>query len=267
MRYRWMVCGGLMLLLATGCASFNRPRDLVQQTSILGALKEGAFQGQISVAELLRQGDFGLGTFEHLDGEMIVLNRRCYQARADGSVRRAPPDLLVPFACMTWFEADRVAWPPSSMDLDGLVEYLDQMLPTPNLIYAIKVEGTFPLVHVRACRPERPPYRRLSEAVAEQKEFLLRNVSGTLVGFRFPGFLGDLNEPGYHFHFLAADQTRGGHVLALRTGKVTIEVDLSHQFLVTLPQDDFFYKLVLPAQTPAAPEEAEENDPPAPQEP
>ena len=57
----------------------------VYQTSTMGALLDGVYDGDVTIAELLRHGDFGLGTFNHLDGEMLVLDGVCYQLRGDGS--------------------------------------------------------------------------------------------------------------------------------------------------------------------------------------
>ncbi|MDV3301034.1 acetolactate decarboxylase [Mycobacterium avium] len=62
------------------------------QTSTMGALLDGVYEGNVTVRELLRHGDFGLGTFNRLDGEMLVLDGVCYQLRADAviSARFAP---------------------------------------------------------------------------------------------------------------------------------------------------------------------------------
>ena len=46
----------------------------------------------MKVADIRRHGDFGLGTFDSLDGEGIMLDGRCWQARGDGSVIEAPDD-------------------------------------------------------------------------------------------------------------------------------------------------------------------------------
>ena len=56
----------------------------VYQTSTMGALLDGVYEGDVTTRELLRHGDFGLGTFNRLDGEMLVLDGVCYQLRGDG---------------------------------------------------------------------------------------------------------------------------------------------------------------------------------------
>jgi acetolactate decarboxylase len=53
---------------------------------------------------------------------------------------------------------------------------------------------------------------------AQQVVHALDDIDGTLIGFRFPAAATSVNVPGWHFHFLTADRSRGGHVLSLTTG-------------------------------------------------
>lgn len=75
--------------------------------STSGALVQGVYQGCVRVADLLRHGDFGLGTFEGLNGEGILLEGQCWQALSDGRVQQAPADALAPFWVATTFRADQ----------------------------------------------------------------------------------------------------------------------------------------------------------------
>ena len=52
---------------------------VIYQTSLMSALISGVYEGQITMAELLKHGDFGLGTFNNLDGELVALNSKIYQ--------------------------------------------------------------------------------------------------------------------------------------------------------------------------------------------
>ena len=63
----------------------HRHGSEVYQTSTMGALLDGVYDGDVTIAELLTHGDFGLGTFNHLDGEMVVLDGVCHHLRSDGS--------------------------------------------------------------------------------------------------------------------------------------------------------------------------------------
>src|SRR5580698_4362033 len=84
----------------------HRHGNEVYQTSTMGALLDGVYDGDVTIRELLRHGNFGLGTFNGLDGEMLVLDGVCYQLRGDGSARVADPDQRTPFAVVTWFDPD-----------------------------------------------------------------------------------------------------------------------------------------------------------------
>lgn len=58
------------------------------QYSTLEALLGGVYDGEVTVGELLTHGDFGLGTFNSLDGEMIILGESatsCDLTAAPGS--------------------------------------------------------------------------------------------------------------------------------------------------------------------------------------
>ena len=74
-------------------------------------------------------------------------------------------------------------------------------------------------IRIRSEPKQTPPYRPLAEVIkTQQVVHTLNDVQGTLIGFRFPAAASSVNVAGWHFHFLSADKTRGGHVLALTTG-------------------------------------------------
>src|ERR1700733_13521180 len=107
----------------------------VYQTSTMAALLDGIYDGDVTIAELLGHGDFGLGTFNHLDGEMVVLDGTCYRLRADGSATVAGPDDLTPFAAVTQFTADTTIEVVSATK-PKLTEIIDKQIPSENLLYA-----------------------------------------------------------------------------------------------------------------------------------
>jgi acetolactate decarboxylase len=73
----------------------------IYQISTSTALVEGVYSGSRSSSTLLQHGDFGLGTFEGLDGEMMILDGKIYQGA--GTARRRTDDFLVLFAAITHF--------------------------------------------------------------------------------------------------------------------------------------------------------------------
>ena len=95
----------VMTALAEG---LDLDHNTIFQISTSGALVEGIFSGAISVAELMKHGDFGIGTFEDLDGEMVALDGKLYQARGDGTVTIAAQTAQVPFAVVTNFKPEQI---------------------------------------------------------------------------------------------------------------------------------------------------------------
>lgn len=188
------------------------------QRSTISALMGGAYDGDLPVAELLRQGDIGLGTYQGLDGEMVVLDGKAYQVKFSGEVREAEAGATTPFAQVAAFHADRKVAVPGGLDLPGLEKVLNGAVAQPSQIQVIRLDGRFAAVRARSVAAQTPPYRSLTEIIPkEQAIFDLGEVDGTLIGFRFPPTSGGVNVPGWHFHFLTADRRRGGHVLALVT--------------------------------------------------
>ena len=188
----------------------------VVQASVIDALMAGRYDGVMSIAELLQYGDFGMGTLDHLDGELTVLDGVAYQARHDGTVVTVPGDRSTPFATVTPFIGTGERGCPMATNLRELEARLDETLPQRNHFVAIRIDGKFAALTVRSVRRQEPPYRPLDEVAGEQEVHHLAEVSGTMVGFRSPAWTGGLNVPGYHWHFLTADRKGGGHVLDCR---------------------------------------------------
>jgi acetolactate decarboxylase len=239
--------------LAAGCAE-RAERDVLFQTATLGALVEGVYDGNLAVGELKKHGDLGVGTFDALDGEMVMLDGRVYRVRADGKAEEVGDEETTPFAAVTFFEADHTGSLEGPFDLARVEEMLDTVLPTKNIPYAVKIEGTFARVKTRSVPRQTKPYPRLPEVAAKQPTFEFENVRGTLVGFRCPQYAKGLNLPGWHLHFLTADRTaggpcsercsllQGGHVLELVTDKVQFAIDYTFAIYVALPKGGGFYK-------------------------
>jgi len=223
-------------VMLCGVAYAQDEGNVVFQTSTINALMEGGYDGETTFEELGRHGDFGIGTFNALDGEMIELDGNFYQVKADGVAYPVGGAMKTPFAEVAFFKSDTISVLTDSVDLERLEKYLDGIMPSVNLVYAVKVEGTFGYVRTRSVARQKPPYPRLVDAVKDQATFEFKDCKGTLVGFRFPDFLKGLNVPGYHFHFLTSDRKAGGHVLALETGNIKIEAAELQNFVMTLPE-------------------------------
>ncbi len=216
-------------------------KETVTQISTLNALLMSIFDGEVTIKELKKYGDFGMGTFNGLDGEMLVLDGRVYQIPGDGKVREVDDGMLTPFATMTFFEADKTAKLHGIESYDAFKKEADALIPTPNIFYAYKMKGTFKAIKARSVGKQTKPYPPIKEIVGVQSIFNFENVKGTMVGFRCPPYAKGMNAPGYHFHFLTEDGKAGGHVLEFSVQDAVIEIDETSNWSVILPSDKVFY--------------------------
>lgn len=210
------------------------------QTSTIDALLAGIYDGSTTFADLKRNGDFGIGTFDSLDGEMIAIDGTVYQAKADGTVHPVEDTARTPFAVVKFFSPDTKLPLSESPDLNSLLKELDTILPTPNYFYAIRIEGTFPAIKVRSVPAQKKPYPGLAEAASRQAVFQYHTITGTIIGFRTPGFVKGINLPGYHFHFISTDRKSGGHLLDCRIDKAALSLDRALELRLALPENAAF---------------------------
>ncbi|MBF0472169.1 MAG: acetolactate decarboxylase [Nitrospirae bacterium] len=226
----------LLIISLTACGHANIREDTIFQSSTIQNLSAGGFEGTTTFDQLRKLGDFGLGTFNELDGEMIALDGEFLQIRSDGSVHKAVDSWTTPFAVVKRFKADstyEIVGNP--LDYEGLMDYIDEKLPNKNLPYAIKITGTFSYIKSRSVPKQKQPYPRLEEAIKHQAIFEFRDISGTMVGFRFPEYLNGINVAGYHFHFITNDKLGGGHIIDVKIKDIKIEVDNSCCLFLILP--------------------------------
>jgi alpha-acetolactate decarboxylase len=212
----------------------------VYQFSTISALLEGVYDGDVTVADILRHGDFGLGTFNHLDGEMVILDGVCYRLRADGTATRAAPTDRTPFAAVTRFHGDFDFAIESRTERSEVVGAIDGRIESPNLIYAVKITGRFAELHTRTVMEQTQPYPPLTEATEGQAETRFTDASGVLVGFRTPDFEQGISVAGYHLHYLDDERTAGGHVLDFTLERGRVAVSGASQLHLSLPTSGAF---------------------------
>jgi acetolactate decarboxylase len=210
------------------------------QFSTIDALMSGVYDGPFTLREVKRHGDFGLGTFNGLDGEMVLHQGTVYQVRADGSVHRMGDGERTPFAAVTRFKPEHSMAVPAGLGLEELERFLDERLPSANLFYAVRIEGEFRSLKARSVPRQQRPYPPLAEAAKQQAVFDFGPVKGTVLGFRSPPFVKGVNVPGYHLHFLQSDRKAGGHVLDFRIERATLSWQVLDDFRMRLPKDEGF---------------------------
>jgi acetolactate decarboxylase len=218
----------------------------VYQTSTMGALLAGVYDGNVTIRELLRHGDFGLGTFNALDGEMVVLDGVCYQLRNDGSAAVADPDELSPFAAVTWFHRDHTIDVGTPTDAATLQAMIDESVGSTNVMAAVRITGDFSDIHSRTVTAQHKPYQPFTEATKDQHEVRFADVSGTLAGFRTPGYEQGIAVAGYHMHFIDKGRHHGGHALNYRLARGTIEICVRSELHLSLQHTAQFLDADLP---------------------
>ncbi|MCX5813272.1 MAG: acetolactate decarboxylase [Proteobacteria bacterium] len=200
----------------------------------INALVEGFYVENTTIADIKRHGDFGLGTFNYLDGEMVLLDGIVYQIRSDGYVYNIGDNEQSPFACVTFFNPDTFDDISGSIDSTDFYSFLNNLIPSENMLYAIRIDGIFNHVRTRAV-PKSQNYRPLVEATKNQPVFDFHDVEGSLAGFYTPRFMESLNAPGYHMHFLTEDRRHGGHLIECSLKKARIGIQHVPKLEVGLP--------------------------------
>lgn len=230
----------LAIIGLCGCAHFSKDKNTLFQYSTINALMAGLYDGELTAGRLKEYGDLGLGTFTGVDGELILLGGACYQAKPGGAVSVADSKAGIPFAVAKYFKPSMKVAVRRPLNYKQLTEFSDTLMPADNLFLAIKIEGDFSFVKTRSIAKQSKPYPLFSEVAKAQSICEFSNIKGTLVGFRFPDYMKELNVPGYHFHFISQDKQRGGHLLECNFLEGTIEIERARRFFIVLPDDKEF---------------------------
>lgn len=238
---------GLLTVINTACSTGDN-QDILFQTSPFIALQEGDYDGAYKCGDLKQHGDYGLGTVDNLDGEMIMVEGTIYQIKTDGIAYDVSDSEETPWATVTFFQPDKTVQIDSADSYTHLQQQLDASLPTDNTFYAVRIEGTFDYIKARSVPAQSEPYPTLVEAVEDQAIFQFENVEGTIFGLRCPPYIGSLNVPGYHFHFITADRKSGGHLLDCRMHDVIAEIDETNSYQLAVPMTEDFIDMNLSEQ-------------------
>lgn len=219
--------------------AFELGRHTIFQVSTASALAQGVFEGAVTVATLEEHGDFGLGTFDRLNGELILFEGQCYRATYGGVVTQVDPAVEVPFAVVTRFSADTMVHLDDVGSIGALERELDKTRASENLFLAIRGDARFDTLTMRAACPAAPG-EGLLEATRHQSEFEFEHVTGTIVGFWTPEYVSQVSISGYHFHFISEDRTLGGHVLGLATTQMEVGMQIETSIRLAIPNTSEF---------------------------
>jgi acetolactate decarboxylase len=228
-----------LIFLAYGCNHCPQQKDTLYRVSTIDALLKAAYDGDIALKSLKKHGDFGIGTFNNLDGEMLLLDGTFYQIKSDGNVYEVSADVKTPFACVTFFEAKETFILEGGTDFAKFAKD-SKMYFGANYFYAVKIEGTFKSVKARSVPAQGKPYPLLTEVVKTQPVFEFKDVKGTLAGFFTPTFFKGINVTGVHLHFISEDRKSGGHVLDFEIKDGFLKTDKTTNVFLSLPDTPEF---------------------------
>lgn len=238
----------LLALVVAGCSSSNSKtaglkaaaagghNDMLYQYSIIDALLAGVYDGNMTFAGIRKHGDFGIGTFNHLDGELLMNEGEIYRIRHDGSIKEVPDGDSTGLAFVKYFKADTIITiSKKNLTYQQLKDTLSSKLNR-NAIYAIRIKASFTTMRGRAPKPAQQPYQPLKQYMENggQSNFNFKDLSGTCIGFLMPAYMARTNVPGYHVHFIADNHKFGGHIFEFTTDKVSLEIDRASGFTVEL---------------------------------
>ncbi len=235
-----VILTGLVAIVSAaspGFAASDSSKDVIFQVSAITALMQGVFDGSMTIKELAGHGDFGTGSFDRLDGELVELDGKFYHVKADGKVYPVSDSQKTCFADVTFFEPDQNILFNRSANQTELQRDLDDQMPSKNIFYAIRIDGTFDYVKARSPPAQDKPYPTLTEALSHPSVFEFYNQSGTIIGFWSPAYANGVAISGYHLHFLNENRTAGGHVLDFSLKNASIAIDYTPEFFMFLPEN------------------------------
>ncbi|WNZ28995.1 MAG: acetolactate decarboxylase [Candidatus Bathyarchaeota archaeon] len=242
-----VACDGVALLTVVFSSAFcvlwsiQTNNEIMPDTETLFQLKtfntfcSGKYDGYLSYRELAEHGDFGIGTFDKLDGEMIAVDRVFYQIPFDGNPKQVDPNMTAPYATVTFFDADETKTLIGPVNYSEIQTNILSFMPKKNAIYAIKISGNCLYAQTRSVHAQTKPYPIIADVVKNQSVFDLTNVSATAVGFWFPSSMDGIDYAGFHFHLITDDHSAGGHLLEFIIENATIEIDQINNFNLILP--------------------------------
>ena len=232
------------------------------QVSLLQGLTYGDYRGSVAIEELLQNGDTGLGTFDRLNGELVLLDGEVYRVAGDGSVDLVLTDESTPFAVATYISDDFTEELREIVNIDTLQETLQKIIESrgKNRFYMIRIDGFFKEINVRSVPAQTEPYRPLVEVLEKEQTFFnYKNTEGSVVGLYCPPYMSYLNAVGWHMHFISKDRTKGGHLLGINISHAALRLCDIDALDLRLPPSESFHRFDLSVDQTKNIEKVEKN--------
>jgi acetolactate decarboxylase len=248
-RYSLFLC--FIVLMITGCsekaaetsagASSGEKNDNFYHYSIWAALVNKVYDGKLTVKEARTKGDIGLGTYNGADGELVMIDGVMYHVPSSGEVKMATDDMEIPYINATFFDKDLSFDVQERINYDSLRKLIQKQFPSRNFFYAFKIHAELDTLKLGSLYKQEMPYQEgLDSLMPKRPTFQAKNVSGTMVGFFCPDFMGDINVAGFHLHFVSDDKKTGGHVMEFMGKNFKVEMDKISSYNFVLPETTAF---------------------------
>lgn len=209
-------------------------RDVLYLSAPVNSLLKGFYKQDTSIGEIKKYGDFGLGTFNNLDGEMVMIDGQVFQLSHDGFTYSVQDDTRTPFSAVTFFNPQIVEDFEGGFDHATFNSILEKMILSPNMLFAIRIDGEFDYVKVWSVSRQEN-YKQLTESEDDRPVFEFTGMEGILAGFYVPRFIKSLCMPGFHLHFLTSDKKRGGHLQECSLKRMQITMQVLPKLTLNLP--------------------------------
>jgi acetolactate decarboxylase len=191
---------------------------LVNQIGTFEYLTQPDFTGLAPLSDALAGATLGIGTFDGLDGELIVVGGVPYRVGMDGRPTVVDTSRSTPFAQAVNFRPDAAGPVAPGTACADLGPVIQRLAGTDDGIIAVRVRGTFTDLVARSVPSQTAPYPSLATVIAQQAVFPLAGRRAVLVGFLQASDMKGIGQPGLHLHGLTADRSAGGHVLSCVVG-------------------------------------------------
>ncbi len=230
-----------VLLFSVVLFSANGVKTITQASTVNAVLK-GLYDGEITFGELKKYGDFGIGYFHKMAGEVLAVDGKFYRVKSDGLIEVVKDSDKTPFFTIATLNVDSDHYTNRKLDYNGLKQYILNMIPRKKSFYAIRIKGVFDNLKLRTLLRQTKPYLGIGSVIRSQREFNLPlKTEGTLIGFYTPDFMEGISIPGFHFHFISEDKTKGGHVNSFNVVSITIEFEELRKFQLLLPENKEYH--------------------------
>ena len=246
---KWFTLGAILFFLGYCELLQAHPKDpsghALTQISTFTAVRNGVFDGDYTVRQLQQRGDFGLGTFNGTDGNLIAVDNEFYHADDDGIVRKAAAISKVPFAMVVYFKGTGKQKIPTKKSVQEIETYLQSYITAKNIPHAIRIDGKAKSAQVIVYKSQQRPYPPLSDSSIEKKEYKIVNQDVTMIGFWFPDYLDGVNVPGFNFYIINEDRSIGGRLIDINLGHGEVELMPISQLDIKLPHNKRFMEVDL----------------------